>query len=230
LATRASTRSGSAETSCAPPAWPDPIVCLRMTDTRTWSVRIPLARDRWRLIAIVGSRAAIGAAGLATSRGTPGTLGVAIFAISLAVLLYVPLLTLWLATVRAEVRAGRLDLVWALRRQRYPLVPGPVSRLSLTRVGRRALDASVQGFGLAIGSGFVNNEPLIVLRLSFGAPLIVVPTQRGRVAIAPADEGRYVAALAEAARLVRVAAGQDGDRPPSVERSRTARGHDEGPA
>jgi hypothetical protein len=200
----------------------------RMTDIRTWSVRIPLARDPWRLFALVGSRAAIGAAGLATSRGTPGSLGVGILGISLAVLLYVLFLALWLATVRAEVRAGRLDLVWTLRRQRYPLVPGEISRLSLTRRGRRALDASFRGFGTAVGSGYLDNEPLTVVRLSHGTKLIAVPTKRGRVAIAPQDEGQYVAALAEAARLVRVARGR---RLTRIEREAAdTSGHGEDPA
>jgi hypothetical protein len=180
----------------------NPIVCSSMTDARTGSVRIPLARDRWRVFALIGSRAAIGAAGLATARGTPGTLGVGILATSLAVLIYVLLLALWLATIRAEVFAGRLDLVWALRRQRYPLAPGPITRLRPARRGRNALDAPLRGFGIAVGTGYLNNEPVTVLRLSPRTPLIAVPTRRGRVVITPANEGRYVAALVEAARLV----------------------------
>jgi hypothetical protein len=176
-----------------------------MTGTEPWSVRIPLARDRWRVFALIGSRAAVGAAGLATASGTPGTLGVGIFATSLAVLIYVALLVLWLATIRAEVRVGRLDLVWALRRHRYALAPGPITRLRPARRGRNALDAPLRGFGIAIGTWYLNNEPLTVLRLSHRTPLIAVPTRRGRVVITPANESRYVAALTEAARLVRVA-------------------------
>jgi hypothetical protein len=189
--------------------WPTAYSAQRMTDTRTWSVRIPVARDPWRLIALVGSRAAVGAAGLVTSRGTPGALGTGILAVSVAILLYVPLLTLWLATLRAEVRAGRLDLVWALRRQRYPLVPGAVTLLRPARRGRKALDTSVRGFGIAVGNGFLDDEPVTVVRLSHHTRLVAVPTRRGRVVLTPADEGRYLAALSEAARLVRVAAGQD---------------------
>lgn len=123
------------------------IECPSMADARTWSATIPLARDRWRVFALVGSRAAIGIAGVATSRGTPGTLGMALLVISVIVLAYLALLTLWLATVRAEVFAGRVDLVWALWRQRYPLVPGPITRVRPGR-GRKLLDASRQVFGM----------------------------------------------------------------------------------
>jgi hypothetical protein len=176
-----------------------------MNDVGSWPIRLPLARDRWRMAALVGLRAAVGALGLATGIRTTGTIGIAVLAVSITVLAYVPVLALWLGTLPAEIRVGQLDLVWALRRQSYPLVPGPITRLRPAERGKGALEASFRGFGIAAGNGQLDREPLTVLRLSHGRPLIAVPTRRGRVAIAPADEGRYVAALTEATRTRRTA-------------------------
>jgi hypothetical protein len=169
-----------------------------MNDLGAWPIRVPLARDRWRMAALVVLRAAVGGLGLATGIRAAGTIGIAVLAVSIAVLAYAPVLALWLGTLRAEIRVGRLDLVWALRRQSYPLMPGPITRLRPAERGKGVLEASFRGFGIAAGNGQLDREALTVLRLSHGAPLIAVPTRRGRVAITPADEGRYVAALTRA--------------------------------
>jgi hypothetical protein len=169
-----------------------------MNELGAWPIRVPLARDRWRMAALVVLRAAVGGLGLATGIRAAGTIGIAVLAVSIAVLAYAPVLALWLGTLRAEIRVGRLDLVWALRRQSYPLMPGPITRLRPAERGKGVLEASFRGFGIVAGNGQLDREALTVLRLSHGAPLIAVPTRRGRVAITPADEGRYVAALTRA--------------------------------
>lgn len=161
-----------------------------------WPIQIQLARDRWRLAALVAMRAAVGGIGLWTGSATPGLIGDLAQAAGAVVLLYSAFLAVWLTTLRVSVRPGRIEVGWLLRRHRYDLVRGPITRLRPARRGPGRLLAPFNTLGLQLGPArLVGRERLTVIHLAHGAPLLALPTREGRLAIAPANESEMVAAL-----------------------------------
>ena len=141
-------------------------------------------------------RAAVGGIGLSTGFVTPGLLGLLAQAASVVVLLYAAFLAVWLATLRVSVWPGRVEVRWLLRRHRFALARGPVTRLRPARRGPGRLQAPFRALGLQLGPArLVGRERLTVIHLSHDAPLIALPTREGRLAIAPANEAEMVTAL-----------------------------------
>ncbi|MDP9249870.1 MAG: hypothetical protein M3O78_00665 [Chloroflexota bacterium] len=167
-----------------------------MSRVTSWPIPIPLAKDRWRLAALVAMRAAVGGIGLWTGSVTPGLLGVLAQAASAVVLLYAAFLAAWLATLRVSVWPGRVEVGWLVRRHRFELERGPITRLRPARRGLGRLLAPFSALGLQLGPArLVGRERLTVIHLSHDAPLIALPTREGRLAIAPANEAEMVTAL-----------------------------------
>lgn len=161
-----------------------------------WPIPIELARDPWRLVALVAIRAAVGGLGLWTGSLTPGLLGVLAQGAGAVVFLYAGVLALWLVTLRVSVWPGRIEVGWLLRRHRYELVRGPITRLRPARHGPGRLLAPFNSLGLQLGpSRLAGRERLTVIHLAHGAPLLALPTREGRLAVAPARETEMVAAL-----------------------------------
>jgi hypothetical protein len=148
------------------------------------------------LAALVAMRAAVGGIGLWTGSVTPGLLGVLAQAASAVVLLYAAFLAVWLATLRVSVWPGRVEVGWLLRRHRFELERGPITRLRPARRGPGRLLAPFSALGLQLGPArLVGRERLTVIHLSHDAPLIALPTREGRLAVAPANEAEMVTAL-----------------------------------
>ncbi len=161
-----------------------------------WPIRIEVARDRWRLIALVGVRAAVGALGLWTGLLTPGLIGVLAQGAGAIVLLYAGVLAVWLATLYVSVWPGSVEVGWMLRRHRYDLVRGPITRLRPARRGPGRLLAPFNSLGLQLGpSRLAGRERMTVIHLAHRAPLLALPTREGQLAIGPADQSEMVAAL-----------------------------------
>ena len=167
-----------------------------MTSATRWPIPIKLARDRWRLLTLVAIRAAVGGLGLWTGTRTPGLIGIVAEVAGAIVLLYAAVLAIWLLTLRVSVSPGKIEVGWLLRRHRYELVRGPITRLHPARRGPGRLLAPFNSLGLQLGpSRLAGRERLTVIHLSHNAPLLALPTREGRLAIAPADEPAMVSAL-----------------------------------
>jgi hypothetical protein len=173
-----------------------------MSNRVTPIARIRLARSLPRLLTaplLVGlaGGAAI-AAGLAVLGGTGGL----VLAGAGALLVLVGLLAaLLLLSVRLEVEESALGVTWLGGGRIYPLTAGPVTRVRLRGPNASRLRARSGALGWGIGRARLRDqEPIEVVRLAPTATAILVPTERGRLAIAPASEGELLDALSRAAR------------------------------
>jgi hypothetical protein len=162
-----------------------------------WPIR--LKRSPMRLVAVVGVRALIGVAALATAQTSAGAIGTALTIAGLMVFWYAAVLGFYLVNLRLVADAGELRLYSLLGTRRYRLVKGIVTRLRLPRSWRSPLEAGISGLGVRIGEGELQGEKLVaVIALDRSATLLMVPTVGGRVAVAAESEEELLAALESA--------------------------------
>jgi hypothetical protein len=164
--------------------------------------RIRLSRSLPRLLALptlglLAGLAAIGA-GLLLVAGTLG-LVVAGAGAALAVLSIVgfalPL------SVRLEIEESAVRVSWLGGERIYVLSPGPVTRVRLRGENASSLRGGRRLLGGQFGSARLRGEEQIdVVRLAPTATAILIPTDRGRLAIAAASEELLLDALSHAAR------------------------------
>jgi hypothetical protein len=164
--------------------------------------RIQLARSRPRLLAVpialvIAGGGAVGV-GLLVAQGIAGLVLAILGGLVIAGALVAALLLL---SVRFEVAESAVSLTWFGGRRVYALVPGPVTRVQLR--GRRASSLRPRSGALGWGIGparLRGEEEIELIRLAPTATAILIPTDRGRLAIAPADEPALLEALAHAAQ------------------------------
>ena len=173
-----------------------------MSDRVPPIARIRLSRSLPRLLALpalalLAGSAAIGGGLLLVSSVTGlvvaglGTLVVLLALITAAVLL----------SVRLDVEEAAVCLAWMGGERIYPLSPGPVTRVRLRGPNASRLRAAPWFLPWQLGGGRLRGEEDVeVVRLAPSATAILVPTERGRLAIAPADEDALLEALSRAAR------------------------------
>jgi hypothetical protein len=105
-----------------------------------------------------------------------------------------------LLSVRLDVAEAEIRLSWIGGGRVYPLTRGPVTRVRLRGEGASRLRSRIGVFGWALGSARLRDEEEIhVVRLARTATAILVPTERGRLAIAAHDEHELLDALTRAA-------------------------------
>jgi hypothetical protein len=108
------------------------------------------------------------------------------------------------ATMRADVEEAAVRLHWLGGSRTYALVPGPVTRVRLRGEQASALRAPSGLLGWQFGRATLRGEERIeVVRLAPTRTAILVPTDRGRLAIAAASEPELLDALSRAARARR---------------------------
>jgi len=164
--------------------------------------RIVLARDLRRiltlplLLALTGLSAALAGLLLGGLAELITVVGGAV-AISGALLLAIVPLSL-----RMFVEVGGLRMGWLGGMRRYQLARGPVTRVALTGPSAGSIRSRFPVLGWSFGRAVLRGEERIVLvRLARTPNVIVVPTDRGRLAIAAASEGELLDALGAAARV-----------------------------
>jgi hypothetical protein len=169
--------------------------------------RIRLARSLPRLLAwpllVTGTGVLAAATWRAGSFGTG--LGGVVFAALGGVLVLIGLLAaVVLLSIRVEIQEAAVRLSWLGGERIYVLTPGPVTRVRLRGPGASRLRPRIGVFGWAIGSARLRDEEEIhVVRLARTPTAILVPTERGRLAVAAADEDQLLDALSRAARARR---------------------------
>lgn len=140
--------------------------------------------------------------GLVVGLQTPGTIGVAVTLAGVTVLCYVVLLTLHVLSLRLEIRRGEVRVASVLVRRRYPVRPGPVTRLRV-EPRKGIFGTQLGGFGIEIGLGHSPSaESVDVVRLAPVSSLIVVPSSPTRLAVVPSSERTLLRALELAAEEI----------------------------
>jgi hypothetical protein len=194
--------------------------------------RVPLARSRIRLfglpvLLILGGAAAI-AGGLLILGGSVGV-GVAAAGAALALAGLVGIVTL--LSIRLDVEEAAVRVRWLGGERMYGLVPGPVTRVRLRGADASRLRAGPRLLPWQFGSGLLRGEEAVdVVRLAPTRTAILVPTDRGRLAIAPADEEVLLDALIRAARARQRLEELNRTAEPATEAASPAEGEDGDPA
>ncbi len=164
--------------------------------------RIRLARSLPRLLAAPLLVAIAGAAALGVGLTVvAGIAGVALAVLGGLIVVGAIGGAAVLLSVRLDVEESAVGLSWLGGERIYPLSPGPVTRVRLRGAGSSRLRARIGGLGWALGSARLRgDEEIEVVRLAATATAILVPTERGRLAIAAANDDQLLDALSRAAR------------------------------
>jgi hypothetical protein len=163
---------------------------------------IPLARSTRRLLVVpaVLLSAAVVAAMAGVVRGD--TWGIALVAAGALVALLGVVMAMMLLSVRLDVEVATLRVRRFGGERRYTLVRGPVTRVPLRGADAARLRPSFGALGWGLGPARLRGDETIeLIRMAPTATMILVPTDRGRVGIAPASEQQLLNALGAAARI-----------------------------
>lgn len=173
-----------------------------MSDRVPPIARIRLSRFLPRLLAFPLLVLLAGAGGAAIGLlQMPGILGMVVAGIGAVVIVLALAAILVLLSIRLDVEDAALRLGWVGGERVYQLSAGPITRVRLRGQNASSLRARRWGIGWQLGAAILRDEEGIeVVRLARTPTAILVPTERGRLAIAAADEGVLLDALSRAAR------------------------------
>jgi hypothetical protein len=172
--------------------------------------RIRLARSRPRMLALpllgllVGSAAVAGGIYVAFGPMRLMTAGLALAGVGTVVVVLAVATALVLLSIRLEIEEAAVRVRRIGGGREYTLVPGPVTRVRLRgeNVSRLRTRARLPGWQLG-RARLRDEEDIEIVRLAPTATAILVPTDRGRLAIAARDEPALLDALSHAARARR---------------------------
>jgi len=173
-----------------------------MSDRIAPIAHIRLSRSLPRLLAVpaLGLMAGIGAmaGGLLL---VPGIMGMVVAGLGGMIALIALASAAVLLSIRLDVEEAAVRLAWLGGERTYPLSPGPVTRVRLRGKNVSRLRAAPMFLPWQLGAGRLRDEEDVeVVRLAPTATAILVPTERGRLAIAAADEDALLDALSLAAQ------------------------------
>ncbi len=165
--------------------------------------RVKLARSLPRLLAVpfvlfllAGAGIAAGVLGVTPSPGSFAIIAVGGLLGAFGLALMVTLLS-----VRLDVGESAVQVSWIGGSRLYVLSPGPVTRVRLRGANASRLRVRSGAFGWSLGRAVLRGEePIHIVRLAPTATAILVPTDHGRLAIAPARDEDLLDALSRAAR------------------------------
>lgn len=167
--------------------------------------RIRLARSAGRLlflpVLLVLAGAALGVVGVVAPIALSQPARIALLAGGGLLAVIGLAIAAWLFSIRLEVEEAAVRVRSLGGERVYPLVPGPVTRVRLKGERASSLRTRTAPFGWAVGHARLRGEETIeVVRLASTESAILVPTERGRLAIVPASEEDLIEALSRAAR------------------------------
>lgn len=173
-----------------------------MSELTTQITAVRLARDRVRLFAAPVLSVLIAAAAVAGGLLLGGPGGISLVAIGVVAALVAAYLVALVSSYRLLVEPGVLRLRWLGGERSYRLVQGKVTRVAVSGENAAALRPRFGALGWAVGPAVLrDDEPIELIRLSTRPPLIVAPTDRGRLAIAAAVESELLEGMTHAVRL-----------------------------
>ena len=173
-----------------------------MPDTAARIARIRLARSLPRLLAMPAALLTAGACAMAAGLVVVGgTLGFILAVIGGLVATGGIVAAAVLLSVRLEVEEAAVGVSWLGGGRVYPLTSGPVTRVKLRGPSASRLRPRTGALGWALGRALLrDSETIDVVRLASTPTVILIPTQRGRLAVAPAHDEELLDALSRAAR------------------------------
>ncbi|MGH2401542.1 MAG: hypothetical protein ACRDE6_02425, partial [Candidatus Limnocylindria bacterium] len=173
-----------------------------MSDRVEPIARIRLSRSLLRLLALPLIAIFAGAAAIAAGLlAVPGIAGPIVAGLGGVVVLGSLVAAAVLLSIRLEVEESAVRLHWLGGGRTYGLVPGPVTRVRFRGENPSRLRGSPRFLPWQLGSAVLRDEESIeAVRLAPTSTAILVPTERGRLAIAAADEDVLLEALSRAAR------------------------------
>ncbi|HEX3220406.1 MAG TPA: hypothetical protein VHU77_10375 [Candidatus Limnocylindria bacterium] len=163
---------------------------------------IPLARSARRLAAVPLVLLLVGliAAAAGVLRGDVWGMGLVVAGALIGVLSVG--LWLMLLSVKLDVEVATLRIRRLGGERRYTLVRGPVTRVALRGPDAARLRPSIRTRIWGLGRARLRaDETIELIRMAPTDTMILVPTDRGRVGIAPASEQQLLSALGAAARI-----------------------------
>jgi len=173
-----------------------------MAELTTPITLIPLARDRARLFAAPAIFVVLAIAAVAGGLLASGPARISLLALSGLTGLAGVYLASLVFSYRLLVEPGALKLRWLGGERRYRLIRGSVVRVMVSGRGASALHPRFGALGWAVGPAVLRGEePIELIRLSIVPALILVPTDRGRLAIAATVESDLLDALRHAISL-----------------------------
>ncbi|MDP9467253.1 MAG: hypothetical protein M3P32_00715, partial [Chloroflexota bacterium] len=173
-----------------------------MAEPTTQIAFIRLARDRGRLFGAPVALLLVAAGAAAGGLLLGGPAGISLAALGAVAALAGFYLVALVSSYRLLVEPGGLRLRWLGGEHHYRLMRGQVTRVVVAGQGTSVLQPRFGALGWAVGPAVLHGkEPIELIRLSLRPALIVVPTDRGRLAIAAAVESDLLAALTHAVRL-----------------------------
>lgn len=173
---------------------------MSLSATAAPLARVALARDPRRMLAAPALLVLLGASSAALGPIVGGAMLFGLVAVGGAVIA----IGLWLAirilSLRLVVEPDYLHLKGVGTDRRYHLVRGDISRLATAGPRKVNLRVRLGSLGWAVGrTALAAGESVEVIRLAATPSVILVPTDRGRVAVAVASESDFVDALRAAA-------------------------------
>ena len=193
-----------------------------MSDRVPPIARIRLSRSLPRLLVLPFLGFLAGAAAIAAGLLlVPDTIGLVVAGLGGTVILGSLIGAIGLLSVRLDVEEAAVCLGWLGGERIYPLSPGPVTRVRLRGDNASRLRSAPRLLPWQLGRGRLRGEEDVeVVRLAPTPTAILVPTERGRLAIAAADEKGLLDALSRAARARQRLEDLTRDAPPVVEPTR----------
>lgn len=163
--------------------------------------RIALARSLRRVLALPAVLFVVGLASIVYALVVSGVpAGLPMIVVGAAVIVTALTVALWPLSVRLDVEESAVRVHWLGGERLYVLVPGPVTRVRLRGDGASKLRAQPRLAPWQFGRGLLRDEEAIeVVRLAATETAILVPTGRGRLAIAAESEEALLDALTRAA-------------------------------
>lgn len=173
---------------------------MSLSATAAPLARVALARDPRRMLAAPALLVLLGAGTAAVGPIVGGALLFGLAAVGGALIA----IGLWLAirilSLRLVVEPDYLHLKGVGTDRRYHLIRGDMNRLATTGPRKVNLRVRLGSLGWAVGrTALAAGESVEVIRLAATPSVILVPTERGRVAVAVASEADFVDALRAAA-------------------------------
>lgn len=173
-----------------------------MTGRAAPIARVRLARSLPRLMALPLLLLVLGIGGIAAGTlAVAGAPGVALIVVGAVVALVGLAAAIVLLSLRLDVEEASIRVRWLGGDRVYELSPGPVTRVRLQGPNASKVRVRSGPFGWGLGRAVLRGEETIhIVRLAPTPTIILVPTARGRLAIAPARDEDLLDALARAAR------------------------------
>jgi hypothetical protein len=173
-----------------------------MSELTTHITSVRLARERGRLFAAPVLLGLIAAGSVGAGLLVRGPGGISLVGIGVLSAVVAAYLVALVSSYRLMVEPGVLRLRWLGGERQYRLVRGSVTRVPVSGENAAALRPRFGALGWAVGPAVLRgDEPIELIRLSRRPPLIVAPTDRGRLAIAAAVERELLDAMTHAVRL-----------------------------